>query len=176
MKTLMSMAAALLLMFSMASNSWAWDEKAAEQANLTLYDFIASDPSINTFFEKAYGYAVFPTIGKGGLIVGAAHGDGIVYKRGQHAGTSSMTQVSIGLQAGGQTYSEVIFFEDKKTFEHFTSGNFEPGAQVSAVVIKAGAAAQTKYRNGVAIFVHTKAGLMAEASVGGQKFTYKPKK
>jgi len=176
MRKLLLISSILFILLCTASYGWAWDEKAAEEANVTLYDFISADPTINNFFEKAYGYAVFPTIGKGGLIVGAAHGDGIVFKRGQHSGTTSMTQVSIGFQAGGQKYSEVIFFENKKTYEHFTSGNFELSGQVSAVVAKEGAAAQTKYSKGIAIFVHTKAGLMAEASISGQKFSFEPKK
>jgi len=176
MKQLLSIIALLFFLTGMMSPSWAWNEKAAEEANLTLHDFISTDPTINAFFEKAYGYAVFPTIGKGGLIIGAAHGEGIVYKRGQHSGTTTMSQISVGLQAGGQTYSEVIFFENKKNYEYFISGNFEFGGEVSAVVAKKGVAAKTQYSKGIAIFVHTKTGLMAEASISGQKFSFKAKK
>jgi lipid-binding SYLF domain-containing protein len=145
------------------------------------------------FFESSYGYAVFPSIAKGGLGIGAAHGKGRVYEQGKHVGDTSMTQVSVGLQAGGQAYSQIVFFEDKKSFEEFTSGNFEFGAGVSAVAITAAASASAgtsgtstghsgdkedatthgKYHKGMAVFTVAKGGLMYEASVAGQKFSYK---
>ncbi len=147
-----------------------------------------------SFFEKCYGYAVFPTIAKAGLGIGGAYGDGHVYQQGKHAGNTSMTQLSIGFQAGGQGFSEIIFFEDKRAFDEFTSGNFEFGANASAVVITAaasGSAATTganaaasggkkdaatagEYHKGAAVFMIVKGGLMYEASVSGQKFKYKP--
>ena len=146
------------------------------------------------FFESSYGYAVFPTIGKGGLVDGGAHGDGHVYARGKYVGDSSMTQVSVGLQAGGKAYSQMIFFKDKQAFNTFTSGNFQFGAGVGVVVITAaaggeastggstaGASASKKnattagdYQNGVAVFAIQKGGAMFEASVEGQKYSYKP--
>jgi len=147
------------------------------------------------FFHKCYGYAVFPTIGKGGLGIGAAHGDGHVYESGKYVGDTSMTQVSVGLQAGGQAFSQIIFFENKAAFDQFTAGNFEFGAGVSAVAIKSGASGSVgttgatasassgggksgagttaNYRKGMAVFTIAKGGLMYEASVGGQKFSYK---
>jgi lipid-binding SYLF domain-containing protein len=145
------------------------------------------------FFDKSYGYAVFPTIGKGGLGVGAAHGRGRVFKMGKHVGDTKMTQVSIGLQAGGKAFSEIIFFEDQRAFDEFTSGNFEFGATVQAIAITAGASASTgstgsrasasggkndaatagAFHKGLAVFTVAKGGLMYEASVSGQKFTYK---
>ena len=148
-----------------------------------------------TFFSKSYGYAVFPTIGKGGLIVGGAHGSGRVYEKGTYVGDTSMTQVSVGLQAGGEAYSEIIFFQDKRAFDEFTSGNFEFGAQAQAVAITSGASAQTStggsssgasggkndattagsYYKGMAVFTVAKGGAMVEASIGGQKFNYKKK-
>ena len=148
------------------------------------------------FFEKCYGYAVFPTIGKGGIGIGGAHGKGKVYAGGKYVGDTSMTQVTVGFQLGGQAYREIIFFEDKGAFDAFTSGNFEFGAQASAVAITAGASAQAgttgttagasttqkeattaaNYSNGVAVFTVAKGGLMYEASIGGQKFKYTPKK
>jgi lipid-binding SYLF domain-containing protein len=152
----------------------------------------------STFFKKSYGYALFPTIGKAGLGIGGAHGDGKVYKQGTYVGDTSMTQLTIGLQAGGQAYSQIIFFEDKRAFDEFTSGNFEFGAQASAVAITAGASATTSttgssagasggqhdaatkeiggYYKGMAVFTVAKGGLMYEASIGGQKFSYSPKK
>jgi lipid-binding SYLF domain-containing protein len=145
------------------------------------------------FFSKSYGYAVFPTIGKGGLGVGAAHGKGRVYATGKHVGDTSMTQVSVGFQAGGQAYSEIIFFEDKRAFDEFTSGNFEFSADAGAVVITAGASASAattgatgsasggkkdadtvgKYHKGMVVFTIAKGGLMYEAALAGQKFSYK---
>jgi lipid-binding SYLF domain-containing protein len=147
------------------------------------------------FFAKSYGYAVFPTIGKGGLGVGGAHGKGQVYVGGKHVGDSTMNQLSIGFQAGGQAFSQIIFFQDKRAFDEFTNGNFELDAQASAVAITAGATAgvgttgarsgasagksdaQTDtagYYKGNAIFYIVKGGAMYEAAVAGQKFSYKP--
>jgi lipid-binding SYLF domain-containing protein len=149
-----------------------------------------------SYFNSSYGYAVFPTIGKGGLIVGGAHGTGRVYQGGQYVGDTSLTQVSIGLQIGGQGYSQIIFFEDKRAFDEFTSGSYEFDAGVSAVAIKAAAsgsagttgtsAGSSKsedqasaraggYYKGVAVFTIIKGGAMAEAAVAGQKFSYKPR-
>ena len=148
-----------------------------------------------SFFAKSYGYAVFPTIGKGGIGIGGAYGKGRVYAAGNHVGDTSVTQLSIGLQLGGQAYSQIVFFEDKRAFEEFTSGNFEFGAQASAVAITAGASAAAtttgssagasggkhdattvgKYYKGMAVFTVAKGGLMYEASIGGQKFSYTSK-
>jgi lipid-binding SYLF domain-containing protein len=150
----------------------------------------------STFFGKSYGYAVFPTIGKAGLGIGGAHGSGRVFEQGTHVGDTSMTQLSIGFQAGGEGFSEIIFFQDKRSFDEFTSGNFEFGANVSAVVITAAASGTAtttgstasasggkkdastagKYNKGTAVFIISKGGLMYEASVSGQKFSYKPLK
>ncbi|MHC4732151.1 MAG: lipid-binding SYLF domain-containing protein, partial [Planctomycetota bacterium] len=124
------------------------------------------------FAEKAYGYVVFPSVGKGGLVVGGAHGRGQVYEQGQHIGYAELTQGTVGLQAGGQAYIEVIFFQDKAALSAFKEGNWEPGAQVSAVAVRSGASADADYAKGVCVFTMTGGGLMAEASVGGQKFKY----
>ena len=148
-----------------------------------------------TYFGKSYGYAVFPTIGKGGVGVGGAYGKGRVYAKGKYVGDTSMAQVTVGLQLGGQAYSEIIFFEDERAFKEFTGGNFEFGADASAIAITASAnakasstgasagASATKnkaataggYHKGMATFTVAKGGLMYEASVGGQKFSYKAK-
>jgi lipid-binding SYLF domain-containing protein len=146
-----------------------------------------------SFFSSCYGYAVFPTIGKGGLIVGGAHGKGHVYEKGKYIGNTSVTQISIGFQAGGQAYSEIIFFEDKRALDEFTKENFEFAAGVSAVAITAAANASAgttgatatasggkrdaktvggSYYKGVAVFTIVKGGAMYEASVAGQKFTF----
>jgi lipid-binding SYLF domain-containing protein len=145
------------------------------------------------FFKSSYSYAVFPTIGKGGLVVGAAHGTGRVYQKGKYIGDTSMTQLSVGFQAGGQAYSEIIFFQDQRALDEFTSGNFSFSGDVSAVAITAGASASAgtggstagasggkkdattagNYQKGVAVFTIAKGGLMYQAAVAGQKFSYK---
>jgi lipid-binding SYLF domain-containing protein len=138
--------------------------------------FKAKDPSMKVYFQKAYGYAIFPTVGKGGIGVGGAYGKGQVYRGGKYIGRTTLTQVTIGFQLGGQAYSEIIFFKDRKAFNRFIQGDFKLSAQASAVAATAGAAANADYSNGVAIFTITKGGLMYEASVGGQKFSFTPVK
>lgn len=156
-------------------------EKAGDQSvdDSEVAEAIAAfrnrDRDMKVFFDKAYGYAVFPTVGKGGIGIGGAYGKGKVYRKGDHIGDTSLTQVSIGLQLGGQAYREIIFFEDKEALERFTGGNFEFSAQASAVALTAGAAADADYSDGVAVFTLPKGGLMYEASVGGQKFSFEPK-
>ncbi len=150
----------------------------------------------SAFFNNAYGYAVFPTIGKGGVGIGGAYGKGRVYAKGKYVGDTSMTQLTAGLQLGGQAYSQIIFFQDERAFKEFTNGNFEFGAEASAVAITAGAGAQAnttgssasasggqnnaravgEYHKGMATFTVAKGGLMYQATLGGQKFNYKPKK
>ena len=148
------------------------------------------------YFQTAYGYAVFPTIGKGGVGIGGAYGEGHVYEKGKYIGNASMTQVTVGFQLGGQAYSEIIFFRDQAALRNFTSGNFEFGAEASAVAITAaaGAGANTTgtsgsasvgqrdaktagagYTKGMATFTIAKGGLMYAATIGGQKFKYKPR-
>lgn len=152
-----------------------------------------AENAVRSFFDKSYGYAVFPTIGKAGYVIGGAHGKGRVYRGGSHVGDSTMNQVTIGWQLGGQAYSQIIFFENKRAFDEFTSGNFEFAAQATAVAITAGATVQggttgasanasgtqnhvkqapAKYFDGMAVFTITKGGLMYEASIGGQKFSF----
>ena len=152
-------------------------------------------PASQPYFNNAYGYAMFPTIGQGGFVIGAARGDGQVYRGGKITGYTSMTQISIGFQLGGQAYSQIIFFEDKRAYDDFTRGNFEFDASASAVAITAGAQASagttgstagastgpatgkqatTNYYKGMSTFVHTKGGLMYKAALGGQKFNFKP--
>ncbi|MCP3869253.1 MAG: lipid-binding SYLF domain-containing protein [Gammaproteobacteria bacterium] len=150
----------------------------------------------SNMFETAHGYALFPTIGKGGFVVGGAYGKGRVYQGGLHVGNTSMTQASIGFQVGGTGYSQVIFFEDKRALDEFTGGNFEFGAeaQATAITAAAGATANTAgnrtsagsgknnttvtgggFNKGMATYTITKGGLMAEASIAGQKFSYTDK-
>lgn len=151
--------------------------------------------AVQPFFKNAYGYAVFPTIGKAGFVIGGSYGTGRVYKGGKVTGETSLIKGSIGFQLGGQAFSQMIFFQDKRAYDEFTSGSFEFDAAASAVVITAGVQAKAgtegatagasagpstgkqakaSYHKGMVVFVHAKGGLMYEASIGGQKFTFKP--
>jgi lipid-binding SYLF domain-containing protein len=145
----------------------------APDAEAVIAKFKEKDPDLVKVFASARGYAVYPTVGKGGIGVGGAHGKGYVYERGKLIGTSSLTQVTIGLQLGGQAYSEV-FLKDEAAMENFRKGKLKLDAQASAVALTARAAADLAYRDGVAIVTMAKGGLMYEASVGGQKFSFKP--
>ena len=133
------------------------------------------DPGIQKFFDKSAGYAVFPGVGKGGLIIGGAFGRGLVIVNEQVDGYTSLSQASIGLQLGGQKYAQFIFFKDTTALGHFKRGNFEMGAEASAVAITAGASADAAYDSGVAVFTNIAGGLMFEGSISGQRFTYEPK-
>lgn len=135
-------------------------------------EFIRVDGLMKNLFDNSYGYVIFPNVGKGGIGIGGAAGNGIVYERGSVIGKAKMKQVSIGFQFGGQAYREVIFFETKEDLKRFKENNFEFSAQASAVAATAGASANVKYANGVMIFTQQKGGLMYEASVGGQKFNF----
>ncbi len=138
----------------------------------TISNFKRQDPDLKVFFDKAWGYAVFPTVGKGGIGIGGAWGRGRVYEQGHYTGDTTLTQLTVGFQLGAQAYSEIIFFRDKQALARFIEGNFELGAQASAVAATAGASADADYSDGVAIFTMARGGLMYEASVGGQKFSY----
>lgn len=138
-----------------------------------IAEFQRADSGMARLFADAYGYAIFPTVGKGAIGLGGARGKGWVYEKGTLKGRSTLTQLTIGLQLGGQAYREVIFFKDETALKDFCRGNFELSAQASAVAVTAGASANVKYNGGVAIFTMAKGGLMYEASVGGQKFSYK---
>jgi len=152
-------------------------------------------PAVQPFFKNCYGYAVFPAIGKGGIGIGGAYGTGQVYQGGKVTGKASLVKLSIGWQLGGQAYSQIIFFKDKRAYNEFTGGNFEFDASASAVAITAGVQAKAgtegatggasagsdtgkhaeiKYSKGMAVFVHTKGGLMYEAALGGQKYSFTP--
>jgi len=140
----------------------------------TVTAFRAKDATLNRFFDNAHGYAIFPKIAKGGAGIGGAYGEGQVFERGALVGDTTMKQATIGLQLGGQQYSEIIFFQDATRLQEFKDGKFEFSAQATAVAAKEGAAANADYAQGVAIFTLPRGGLMGEASVGGQKFTYSP--
>lgn len=143
------------------------------KAAYAIKKFKRSDPSIRDFFKRSYAYAVFPTVGKGGIGIGGAYGKGVVYRGGNFIGTARLAQISIGFQFGGQAYREVIFFQSRSVFNRFINGQLKLGAQVSAVAVKEGAAASASFDHGIAVFTMTKGGLMYEATVAGQSFKYK---
>jgi lipid-binding SYLF domain-containing protein len=179
---------AALLMFS-----GAWADASHEECQEAAANFKSLSSNVSDLIAKSYGYAVFPTIGKGGFGIGGAGGSGCVYAGGAQTGTTGMGQVTIGFQLGGQAYSQIILLENKEAFDAFTTGEFEFGAQASAVALTAAAQAEagtkgsaasvgtsdeksggkaSSYTNGMAVFTVAKGGLMYEASVGGQKFSY----
>lgn len=149
-----------------------WDPDRTAKARQTVAEFKKVDPSLRRFFNSAHAYAVYPTVGKGGFGIGGAYGKGLVFRGGQVVGQTSVTQLTIGFQLGGQAYREIIFFEDKATFDDFKEGNFELSAQASAVAATYGASADADFDDGVAVFTLAKGGLMYEASIGGQKFSF----
>jgi lipid-binding SYLF domain-containing protein len=157
----------ILLVFSVASYS---QKNDVDEAKKTIAEFKEKDPGMSKFFSSAHGYAVFPGIGKGGLGVGGAGGKGTLFQGGNAVADTKMSQITIGLQAGGQKYAEVIFFQDAEKYKEFISGNFEFAAQVSAVALASGVSADAKYENGILVVTMAIGGLMYEASVGGQKF------
>ncbi len=144
------------------------------QARQTIKTFKQKDPSMKPFFRKSAGYAVFPAIGEGAFVVGSSHGKGIVFEHGKPVGETTMTSASIGAQVGGKSFSEIIFFQNPQTLQSFKQGNYQFSAGIGAVAASSSAARQINYRNGVAVFTTSGQGLMAKASVGGQKFSYQP--
>ena len=147
-------------------------ESRAQEA---IEAFKEEDPSMSRFFESAHAYVVFPKVAKGGAGIGGARGRGVTYRDGKVTGYSTLTQGSLGFQLGGQVYREIIFFRTPRSYEQFTKGNLEFSAQASAVAATAGASADADYEEGVAIFTMERGGLMYEASIGGQKFSFTPK-
>ncbi|MBN1928343.1 MAG: lipid-binding SYLF domain-containing protein [Chlorobiaceae bacterium] len=173
MRTLLMALAAVMMLFGTARAGWdPADEQNAEQ---TIAKFRKSDPSLERFFSRAYGYAVFPDIYKGGfMIIGGGHGKGVVYERGMPIGKSRVTLVNVGPQLGGQSIAEIIFFKDQAALANFTKGNFELSAQAGVVIVQAGMATNTDYSDGVAVFAMPNAGIMGEVTIGGQKFSFTP--
>ncbi|SEG35639.1 YSC84-related protein [Flavobacterium urumqiense] len=146
--------------------------KITADSNIAKAEFIEKDALMKGIFEKAYGYVIFPNVGKGGFGIGGAAGNGTVYENNKIVGMAKLTQLSIGFQAGAQVYREVIFFESKKDLDRFKESRFEFSAQASAVAATEGASANVKYADGVMVFTILKGGLMYEAAVGGQKFKF----
>jgi lipid-binding SYLF domain-containing protein len=144
------------------------------EADAAVQSMIAKDPSLRDFIAGAHGYAIFPNVAKAGVGVGGASGRGVVYEDGRPVGYSQLNQGSIGLQLGAESYAELIVFKDQAALDRVKAGNFDVGADVSAVALKAGAGKSTEFESGMAIFVQPKGGLMAEASVKGQKISFEP--
>lgn len=155
------------------SQAGGWNPELESDAVAALGEMIEANPKLLKFKDKAYGYAVFPKVTKAGLGIGGAAGRGMVYEQDEIVGTAKLKQASIGLQAGGQQYMEVIFFEHEEALDHFKNNKLKFGAQASAVALDDGASLDAAYVDGVAVFTKTLGGLMVEASVGGQHFKFK---
>jgi len=162
----------LMVGCSTAPKTEAKRDTLKDDAMMALDRFKADDPTVDDMLRGSRGYAIFPHVGKGGAGVGGAYGRGVLYENGQMVGYCDITQGSVGLQLGGEKFSELIVFSSQDAMNQFKDGKFAFTANVSAVAIKSGAAAATKYQNGVAVFARADKGLMAEAVVGGQKFSY----
>jgi lipid-binding SYLF domain-containing protein len=149
-------------------------QELTNDSSAALADFQTTDPSLNQMLSNAYGYAIFPSVGKGAAGVGGAFGRGEVYQGGKQIGYADMTQATIGASLGAQSFSELIVFQTPAALDNFKGGAVTGDAQASAVLLKSGVAASAPYRSGVAIFIQTKGGLIGDASIGGQTFNYQP--
>jgi lipid-binding SYLF domain-containing protein len=161
-----------------SSGLWAFEPDTKDELQLdvakAILDIQKADPGITKFIEGAAGYAVFPKVGKGGMGVGGAYGKGLLIVGDKAVGKTSLSQVTVGFQLGGQVYQQFVFFKDDTALQNFQRGNFELGAQASAVAVTLGASADANYDKGVAVFTHVSGGLMYEATISGQKFKYEP--
>jgi lipid-binding SYLF domain-containing protein len=167
----------LILFFTVSTIGFSQSKKDKEiikEGKEARKALIKLDKGMDKFFNSSYGYVIFPNVGKGGLGVGGASGNGAVYQQGKLVGMAKLSQLSIGFQAGGQSFREIVFFEHQDGFDRFTENKIEFAAQVSAVAAAAGVSADAKYVEGVAVFTMAKGGLMYQASVGGQKFKFDP--
>ena len=176
-KTIQSVLLTFVIIASMGLQAQVggWKADLIENSEKALISMIEKAPKLQSFKDKAYGYAVFPKITKGAIGIGGAGGKGIVYKGDTPTGQSSLSQATIGFQLGGQQYKEVIFFENKEAYDRFTNEKVKFDGQASAVAITEGASVDVNWKDGMAIFTQTSGGLMFEASIGGQHFSFKPK-
>ncbi len=175
MKFLKATILILAMVFATTANAQSKkDKKIIEDAKNAKKALLKQDSGLETFFNKSAGYVIFPNVGKGGFIIGGASGNGVVYENSEIIGMADLKKLNVGLQAGGQAIIEIIFFETKVDLERFKEGDFQFSAEASAVAVKSGIAFNAKYKDGVVVFALPKAGLMADASVGGQKFDFKP--
>ena len=171
----LTFAAGLLISCTTAPTTPGDRDALLQQATTTIGEMNRDDPGLDELTKRSYGYAVFPEVAKGGLVFGGGYGRGVVYEQGQHIGYADLSQASFGLQVGGQTYSELIVFENKAALERLKQGRVELAADASAVILKTGAAANARFVDGFAVFISPIGGAMAEATVGGQQLTYVPK-
>ncbi|WKE65341.1 lipid-binding SYLF domain-containing protein [Gallaecimonas kandeliae] len=149
-------------------------QQLESQAAATIKAFLRTDPGLKAFFNRAHGYAVFPKVAKGGLIIGGAYGEGLVFVKRKLVGKCRLKQLTVGLQIGGQSYSQIVFFKSAAAFDRFKKGDLEFGAQASAVALDAGAGTSVDDDDGVAVFTLALGGLMYEASLSGQVLSYQP--
>lgn len=176
MKSLKFLTLALVVsLFSFSANAQSKkDRRIINDAKKAKKTLLKADSGLQQFFDDSAGYVLFPNVGKGGFIIGGASGNGVVYEGNTMVGMANLKKLNVGLQAGGQAIIEIIFFETSVDLNRFKEGKFQFAAEASAVALKSGIAANAKYKEGVAVFALPKAGLMADASVGGQKFGFKP--
>ena len=167
-------AALILALAAGACAQPGWDPSAEQQAMETIAAFKEANPRLNRFFSESQGYAVFPEIGKGAFGLGASYGEGTVYERDRVIGLSSVTKVDLGLQLGGKSYSQIVFFKNQIALDGFKAGNITFAADASAIAERNGVAGTADYSGDVAVFTLSDVGLMFEASVGGQKFNFVP--
>jgi lipid-binding SYLF domain-containing protein len=172
---LLTLVAGLIVSCSTAPATPGARDVLLQQATTTMSEMNREDPGLDELTRKGYGYALFPEVAKGGLVFGGGYGRGVVYEQGEHIGYADLSQASFGLQMGGQTYSEVIVFENKAALDLLKQGRVELAADASAVILKTGAATNARFVNGFAVFVRPIGGAMVEAAVGGQQVTFVPK-
>ncbi|MBQ4914568.1 lipid-binding SYLF domain-containing protein [Maribacter sp. MMG018] len=162
----------MVLAVSVATAQTKNESRIAKDAVNAKKELIANNPNFENLFKSAVGFAIFPNVGKGGLIVGGASGKGVLVEKGMLTGILDMKKLNIGMQAGAQSTVEVLFFETQDDLDSFKKGNYEFGAEASAIVLKSGVGVNAQFKDGIAAFIYPKAGLMADASIGGQKFRY----
>jgi len=172
LKTITVLATFFVAFGTFAQNSK--DKQIIEDAKKAKKQLIAKDAGLKKFFETSTGYVIFPNVGEGGFILGGASGNGVVYENGKKVGMADMKKIDVGLQAGGQALTEVIFFETEDALNEFKTGSYAFSGDLSAIAVKSGVSKSTDYDDGVVVFAMPKAGLMADASIGGQKFEYVP--
>ena len=166
-RTRTALAALFALTLALPAAAWPTDDevRAAQRA-------VKASAVAKPFLASAYGYALLPTVGRGAFAVGGAYGEGFVFKQGKRTGKTTLAQLSIGLGAGGEAYTEIVFFKDKAAYDRFVAGHLELNARATAAVGSAAAQGELGYSDGVAIVTLSKGGLIADASVGGQRFTF----
>ena len=165
---------ATLVAVALCSLTSARAEDEQAEARAAIANFKSADPGLNTFFTKSAGFDILPSVGEGGLIIGGEHGHGLLFEADKVTGKVTLTEVSVGAQAGGGSFAEVIFFETPEALNSFKQSKYEMSAKAKATVASSGASANAKYDQGIAVFTLPKSGAMVAAAVGGQKFKFEP--